>query len=96
MSPFFVIVGAFLLAVWWFLPTRSSSSSLNMGTAVVGVDFENDFGAGMEKYVVREGDTCWRIAEGRVEELKEVNEGLDCDRLEVGTTLCVPMGGEGG
>ena len=68
---------------------------MSMSTAVVGIEIEIECGVGMEGYVVREGDTCWGIAEGRVEELKEVNAGLDCDRLEVGTTLCVPMGGEG-
>ncbi|OWP01681.1 LysM-domain-containing protein [Marssonina coronariae] len=47
---------------------------------------------GSERYVVRTGDSCWRIAQesgGSVEDLVMRNTGLRCDLLLVGTQICV-------
>lgn len=44
-------------------------------------------------YEVKKGDWCWGIATGvniSLDELKKVNDGLNCEALEVGTQVCIP------
>lgn len=48
------------------------------------------------EYVVKEGDTLYSIARRAgttVEEILEINKGIEPARLIAGTTLCLPLGG---
>ena len=83
MFPFFVLVGVFLLAVFYLLPSAKSSSL--------------ECPQRTEVYRVRTGDTCWDIAKQHgvtVQELANANGfsgGLDCERLLAGQAICVPV-----
>jgi hypothetical protein len=47
------------------------------------------------RYLVRDGDSCWAIANDRgaeVADLTRLNEGMDCSLLEAGREICVPAG----
>ncbi|KAF1816527.1 hypothetical protein P152DRAFT_454781 [Eremomyces bilateralis CBS 781.70] len=50
---------------------------------------------GSHAYVVQRGDTCWEIVQRAgvgLQDLMEVNPGMECDRLRVGKAICVPDG----
>ncbi|CAJ2509709.1 Uu.00g056090.m01.CDS01 [Anthostomella pinea] len=77
-----LLVGLFLLFVFWFIGGTSSNKP---ETALC-----NDKST---SYTIKAGDTCWAIAEGRhvpLEALVQENEGLDCDSLVAGQSICVP------
>ncbi|KAI1195591.1 carbohydrate-binding module family 50 protein [Nemania serpens] len=79
----FLLVGVFLLVVVWFI-TRGSGG---------GAEVVRDCGDGATPYKIRAGDTCWAIAEAKsisIDALLGNNEGLNCDRLSIGETICVP------
>ncbi|KAI1310849.1 carbohydrate-binding module family 50 protein [Xylaria venustula] len=79
----FLLVGLFLLVVVWFITGGSKGS-----TEVV-----RSCGDEETPYKIVAGDTCWAVAEARsitVDALLEHNDGLDCDKLSVGETICVP------
>ncbi|KAI1355563.1 carbohydrate-binding module family 50 protein [Xylaria sp. FL0043] len=79
----FLLVGLFLLVVIWFI------SGSSKGSNEVVRSCEDD----TTPYKIKNGDTCWAIAEARsvsLDALLESNEGLDCDKLSVGETICVP------
>ena len=83
LLPFFVLVGVFLLLVF-LLVDRGGEAALTCDS-------------GWEAYRVVNGDTCWGIAEGRgvsVGRLEDANPGLECDYLEVGGRVCVPLKGD--
>ncbi|KAI0118750.1 carbohydrate-binding module family 50 protein [Nemania sp. FL0031] len=80
----FLLVGLFLLVILWFISGGSKRS-----TEVVRSCADDAM-----PYKIRAGDTCWAIAEARsvsLDDLLAKNEGLDCDKLDVGETICVPM-----
>jgi LysM repeat protein len=82
----FLLVGVFLLVILWFI-TRGSSGSASDDEVV------RNCGAEAMPYKIRAGDTCWAIAEEKsvpLDVLLENNEGLNCDKLAVGETICVP------
>lgn len=91
MAPFFLLVVLVLLVVWRFFGPSIFGSG-NESAAV-------DCAAGAREYVVRNGDTCWDIAErvsSTVDGLRDLNAGLDCDGLKPGMRMCVPaVGGVG-
>ncbi|TGJ87736.1 hypothetical protein E0Z10_g1061 [Xylaria hypoxylon] len=79
----FLLVGLFLLVVIWFISRGSKGS-----TEVVR-SCDDD----AAPYKIKAGDTCWAVAEAKsvsLDALLENNEGLDCDKLSVGETICVP------
>ncbi|KAI0905945.1 carbohydrate-binding module family 50 protein [Ustulina deusta] len=79
----FLLVGLFLLVVVWFISSGSKG-----GTKVVRNCHDD-----ATPYEIKAGDTCWAVAEARsvsLDALLEKNEGLDCDNLSVGETICVP------
>ena len=81
---FFMIIALFLIGVFWLLRTMAKGSDESSVVQCVGNTYAYD---------IKQGDTCWAIAEGRglsVEDLVRANDGLDCDRLTVGATVCVP------
>ena len=80
---FLVIVGLVLVGVFWFV------SGFGGGAKEVRVCDEDR----SVSHEIVKGDTCWSIAEGGhvdLEHLLEENEDLDCDRLIIGSTVCVP------
>lgn len=79
----FLLVGVFLLVILWFISGGSKSSPGPVRSC-------SDEATPHE---VEAGDTCWAIAEAgsvSLDALLKSNEGLDCDRLAVGETICVP------
>ena len=78
MLPFFVLVGVFLLLVFRLL---------NSGPAPLHC------GEGLKTHRISQMETCWQIAQDErttVDKLTEVNDGLKCDHLVVGSEICVP------
>ncbi|KAL0934678.1 LysM domain-containing protein [Colletotrichum truncatum] len=77
---FFLIIGLFLmLLTWWLYRTPSEELPQCGGQAV--------------PYKISKGDTCWAIAEEHkmsVEDLVKANDGLNCDKLRPGSSICVP------
>uniref|UniRef100_A0A1I7V2B3 LysM domain-containing protein n=1 Tax=Caenorhabditis tropicalis TaxID=1561998 RepID=A0A1I7V2B3_9PELO len=58
---------------------------------IVAVSARNYCGQWQE---IRPGDTCWGMIHGKdvsLYELKQMNKGLDCDKLYVGEKLCLAM-----
>lgn len=88
LLPFFLICGVFVLGVWWVIGGRDYF-----------VDGRGDARGclkGQYEVLIKDGDTCWDIAGGSkevLEQLKVLNEGVDCDRLGVGNVICLPVGG---
>ncbi|KAI1755456.1 carbohydrate-binding module family 50 protein [Xylaria castorea] len=79
----FLLVGVFLLVVIWFISRGSKGNP----------EVVRSCGEDGTPYEIKAGDTCWAIAEASsvdVDVLLESNEGLDCDNLSVGETICVP------
>ncbi|KAK7923417.1 LysM domain-containing protein [Apiospora marii] len=87
---FFMIIGLFLLGVFWFLHKTVGSGSGNEGAPAPAVP---QCAAGAHTYSIKKGDTCWGIADRRGLEVDDIlgeNKGLDCDNLEIGDLICVP------
>lgn len=83
---FGVLVGLSLLLLFWFL-RWSAGAGAGQG------EMEPLCAKGLETYTVRQGDSCWDIAERHglvVEDLTKNNEGLNCDALQVDSYLCLP------
>ncbi|KAF2756346.1 hypothetical protein EJ05DRAFT_477516 [Pseudovirgaria hyperparasitica] len=87
--PFVLVCFVFLLVVFRFLDSGTSSSapsqSLNCPEGAV-------------KYVIKDEDICVNIARNHgctVDVLISLNResGLECNHLEVGTSMCVPGAG---
>ncbi|KAI0455418.1 hypothetical protein F5B21DRAFT_472236 [Xylaria acuta] len=79
----FLLVGLFLLVMVWFISRGSGGSH----------EVARSCGDDATPHKIKAGDTCWAIAEAgsiSVDVLLESNEGLDCDDLSVGETICVP------
>ncbi|OAA69097.1 peptidoglycan-binding LysM domain protein [Cordyceps fumosorosea ARSEF 2679] len=79
---FGVIIGVALLLLWWYLHVAARSDE---GSALVCP-------TGAEPYTIRHGDTCWDIAEahgGSVDDVLALNPKLDCDKLPVGSQICL-------
>ncbi|CRK49002.1 hypothetical protein BN1723_008322 [Verticillium longisporum] len=82
---FFVLIGLFLCSVVWLLYRNKAPVE------------KLDCGIGQAEYRIAKGDTCWAIAEDKgtsVEGLPGINVGLDCDKLRIGRTICVPLKGQ--
>ncbi|KAI4868754.1 carbohydrate-binding module family 50 protein [Hypoxylon rubiginosum] len=77
----FLLVGLFLLFIFWFIsgtPKRVSPTTCPDHSS---------------PYKIKSGDSCWAIAEEHgvtPESLLQHNQGLDCDKLPVGGTVCIP------
>lgn len=81
---FGVLIGLFLIFIFWFLHWSARSSS---GTpAPTCTD-------GATSYTIQDGDTCWDIANKHglsVDDLLKTNIGLDCKALDVKSIICLP------
>jgi LysM repeat protein len=83
MAPFFLLICTVLFGVFWLLGYSSSDAP-----AVVVC------GEHTIKHTIKTGDTCWAIAEGYgvpLEDLQHENVGLNCDKLQIGQGICVPL-----
>ncbi|ORY66232.1 uncharacterized protein BCR38DRAFT_340146 [Pseudomassariella vexata] len=80
----FLVIGLFLLGVFWYLNKAAA------GERTVPEVHCSDRAI---PYSIRPGDTCWALAENRgvsLDVFLEVNVGLDCDKLGIGETVCLP------
>ncbi|KAI0882044.1 carbohydrate-binding module family 50 protein [Annulohypoxylon maeteangense] len=77
----FLLVGLFLLFIFWFISrTTERVAPITCGDH-------------SSPYQIKSGDTCWAIAEEHhlsLDSIMHENQGLDCDRLAPGGTLCIP------
>ncbi|MEW6181768.1 MAG: LysM domain-containing protein [Bacillota bacterium] len=51
--------------------------------------------AGTTPYIIRAGDTCFSLAQRfgtSVAAILAANPGLNCDNLQIGQTICIPVG----
>ncbi|KAL7626490.1 hypothetical protein AAE478_003262 [Parahypoxylon ruwenzoriense] len=77
----FLLVGLFLLLVFWFISSAARGVDLTVCSKHSSL------------YKIHSGDSCWAIAEGHgvpLEALLQENSGIDCDKLSVGSTICIP------
>ncbi|CEJ80161.1 hypothetical protein VHEMI00364 [[Torrubiella] hemipterigena] len=80
---FGVIIGVFLMGVIWLLYGSSSGNPVP----------ELDCPVGSQVYRVQAGDTCWDLAQSHdatVDDLIQLNDGLDCKHLPIGQQICLP------
>ncbi|OAQ74196.1 peptidoglycan-binding LysM domain-containing protein [Pochonia chlamydosporia 170] len=81
---FGVIIGVALLGLFWYLHYAASGGDNNAQPLCH---------PGTSPYAVRQDDTCWAIGHDRgisVDDILRNNKGLDCDRLNVGSVICLP------
>lgn len=84
---FGLLVGLSLLLLFWYLH-RAAAKAEQQDAPPVPV-----CAAGDASVTVHKGDTCWGLAEASgvaLQELLARNEAIDCDRLVVGSRLCLP------
>ncbi|KAI2623975.1 carbohydrate-binding module family 50 protein [Hypomontagnella submonticulosa] len=77
----FLLVSLFLIFIFWFI-----------GGATKRVE-PIACGDHSSPYNIQSGDNCWAIAEQHgvsLESLLHENPGIDCDKLAIGGTLCIP------
>ncbi len=82
---FLILVGLFLIGLFWFLGNSGGSSH--------ELPEVPDCGDQSIPHKIIPGDTCWSLAEANhvsLDRLLEENQELDCDSLSVGGTICVP------
>ncbi|KAK2589878.1 hypothetical protein QQS21_012442 [Conoideocrella luteorostrata] len=80
---FGIIIGVSLLGLFWYLHYAASGNSKAQPACLDG----------KLPYVIHQGDTCWAIGDKRgitVDDILRANEGLDCDKLLIGYTICLP------
>lgn len=78
---FFMILALFLIGLFWFLGWMTSSHGLSTCAP------------GAHPHQIQRGESCWSIAnmhEISVDQLRDANEGVDCELLRVGGLVCVP------
>ena len=79
MGPWAVLVCLVLLLLFRFLPSGSGTLSC---------------GEGLERYIVQKGDNCWDLSQDQgisVQELVDLNTGLDCESLWADQQICLPQ-----
>ncbi|KAM4063190.1 lysM domain-containing protein [Hirsutella rhossiliensis] len=85
---FGLLVGVSLLLLFWYLHRAAASAEQQQDTPLVPV-----CAAGDAPVPIHKGDTCWDMAEARgiaLEVLLAHNGPIDCDRLVIGSQLCLP------
>lgn len=83
LFPFFLLIAVVLLLVFRLVrspaPVKTPEATLCPGSS--------------EVYTIKPGDTCWAFTRSKhctLEDLKNLNPTLECDRLMPGNTLCLP------
>jgi hypothetical protein len=80
---FGVLIGLALLLLFWYLHYTASEDPKPAACP-----------EGMSAYTIHDGDTCWAIAKefgSTVDQLVLDNPKLACDKLAVGSRICVPQ-----
>lgn len=80
---FGIIIGVSLLGLFWYLHYAASG----------GGDLRPACSPDQSAYAIQKGDTCWAIGESRgisVNDILQANTGLDCDKLGIGSIICLP------
>lgn len=83
LFPFFLLIAAILLLVWRLVLSPA------LTTAPVKLCPKPQ----TIPHLVQPGDTCWEIAKIQgcsMDELKELNTKVNCDKLMPGQVVCVP------
>jgi LysM repeat protein len=83
MLPFFLLCAVFVLLLFYYIGRPPAAT-----TPPPVVCHQHS-----TAHVVKDGDTCWSIAQkygATVDVLKRENARLDCDRLQIGQSVCVP------
>ena len=99
-APFAMIVCLVLLGLFYWLSGGSLLAARLDSAAQAGTHHRPGAAGGHgvackvdeAVFAVRQGDTCWAIAERHgmsMSELREMNEGLVCEALPVGGKMCV-------
>lgn len=86
---FGVLVGLCLLALFWYLHIAAAPSGEPSDKNAPKITCAGD----AKVHTVEKGDSCWSIADHRgisVDDIVQLNEGLDCQILRVGSQICVP------
>ncbi|EIN14285.1 hypothetical protein PUNSTDRAFT_96027 [Punctularia strigosozonata HHB-11173 SS5] len=81
LFPFFLIIATFLLLVWRIILVPSSNPP------------PPPCAQGTQAYYISNGDTCWKISRIhgiKVQDLLDANPTIECQRLSVGTRVCIP------
>ncbi|KAF8633586.1 hypothetical protein AX15_001379 [Amanita polypyramis BW_CC] len=83
LFPFFLLIAGVLLLVWRLVLSPSlTASSAKLCPKPQTVP-----------YLIQPGDTCWEVSKAHgcsVEELKDLNAKVQCDKLVPGNLVCVP------
>lgn len=82
---FFLIIGLILLGVFWWLSKADSSSPREAPVTTCGIN--------ADVYTIKAGNTCWAISQEKgvsLGALVNENKNINCDRLAVGATMCIP------
>lgn len=80
---FGLILGVFFLVLIWFLGRSSGEHSAPAVQCPLG----------SAPYSIRRGDTCWALAKSHeitLDELISLNDGIECQNLSVGKSICLP------
>jgi hypothetical protein len=83
LFPFFLLIAGVLLLVWRLV----LSPSFSFAPAKMCPKPQT------APYLIQPGDTCWEVSKAHgcsVEELKELNTKVQCDKLLPGSVVCVP------
>ncbi|KAJ7827184.1 hypothetical protein B0H13DRAFT_311433 [Mycena leptocephala] len=81
LFPFFLLIGVVLLLIWRLILSPGLTPP------------PNPCPAGAASYLVEPGDSCWEISRTHgcsLDDFKNLNKKIDCDRLMPGTTVCLP------
>ncbi|KAK1246084.1 hypothetical protein MKX07_005153 [Trichoderma sp. CBMAI-0711] len=80
---FGVLVGLSLLVLFWFIGRKTPEEKLEVVVKCPG-----------RSVTVAENDSCWDLAQAHgltVDELVQMNDGLDCSKLMVGYEVCLSV-----
>ena len=80
LAPFLLLIAVVLLSVMWFVTGAEEARCRN----------------GEQAYVLDKRNTCWQVARDfgvEVGRLRAARGDLDCDHLQIGTTMCVDVTG---
>lgn len=88
---FGLLVGVSLLLLFWYLHHAAAVAERQQDEP--GVPAVPVCAAGDAAVPIHDGDTCWAMAEARGMALRDLlsrNAAIDCDRLVVGSQICLP------
>lgn len=84
---FGMLIGLSLIGLFWYLHVATQPSHDDESVPQLSCS-GND-----RPYTIQKGDSCWDLAEYRgitVDDMVAANDGLDCEKLLVGSEICLP------